>query len=380
MNYFSNLFVCTLLLGLACNSKIEKVYEQSIDGIGLLGTQAFIWKDTSRVDSYYGGYRIINAKIWYPVNKVPDEGVQSSYFLFIDKLKGQSEFEEFEKLKTQSITNTVISSSIDKAPLLIFSPSLGGNLSYYTFYAEYFARKGYLVMGVNHLYESDPVLDEAYNVLRSKLTFHDSLKMLKIPDEISADSYREVKGVRQKVLGEDISFALDQILIDPEFGPRIDHEKIGVFGHSIGGAGAIYASMLDNRFKAVIDLDGTPPSLALDQGIDVPFLFIEDLTDYQNHQGYAKMHVRRSNFCEKNRADSWRVLIDGIHHNSFLDINYQLAKSEKEKYNNRKPLMKIFSYMDDFLSYYLLNEQSLLILSEQSSEEMEVIYFNVSSG
>ena len=116
-----------------------------------------------------------------------------------------------------------------------------------------------------------------------------------------------------------------------EFEGRLDLEKIGAFGHSIGGAASIYTSLLDKRIKAVLDIDGTPPTAALESGMTVPFMFIEDLTDYENHEGYKKMHQRRAEFCEINSSESFRILIGGTNHNSFLDINYHSASDENEK-------------------------------------------------
>jgi len=86
----------------------------------------------------------------------------------------------------------------------------------------------------------------------------------------------------------------------------------------------------------------------------VPFLFIEDLTDYENHVGYRKLHKRRAEFCELNSAASWRVLIGGFNHNSFLDINYYLGENEADRLDQKQNLDLVFDYMDRFLDTYLL--------------------------
>jgi dienelactone hydrolase len=287
------------------------------------------------------------------------ESYPTPYLLFSDqlynKLEGWNEedYAAVQNVETNSFVETPIKDDLSEAPVLIFSPSLGGNLSYYTYYAEYFAQRGYIVMGINHLYESEAIVHDG-TIYLGNLQFHDSLKTLEIPEEISAEQYRETKGIRQKVLGQDIQFALNQLLTDSSFGSKIDTGKVGVFGHSIGGAAAIYSSLLDDRINVVIDLDGTPPTVALNKGIDVPFLFLEDLTDYENHQGYAKLHKRRNDFCNLNRADSWRVLIEGFNHNSFLDINYYLAEDANEIESEKEKLDMILGYMNAFLEHYLL--------------------------
>ncbi|HMQ49772.1 MAG TPA: hypothetical protein PKA00_20050 [Saprospiraceae bacterium] len=373
----------TILITLAissCGHLMGNKQKIAADTTLFIGSKQYSWEDTNRLDEYYEETRKVNVQIWYPSNKVTSSSLRTPYLLFGEKLYNQLEgwseadYESVQKVKTASLLDIPIKENLTKAPLLIFSPSLGGNLSYYTYYAEYFAKKGYIVMGINHLYESEAVVanDKVYLANHS---FQDSLKSLKIPDDISAEQYRELMGVRQKVLAQDIQFSLDQLLADERIRSAIDTSKIGIFGHSVGGAGAVYCSILDKRIKVVINLDGTPPSIALNNGIDIPYLFIEDLTDYKYHEGYAIQYKRRSDFCELNRADSWRVLIKGFNHNSFLDINYYLAENTSKSQSEKANLDKIISYMDDFLNHYLLGNDELHIMPFES-ESLEIIGFD----
>ena len=50
----------------------------------------------------------------------------------------------------------------------------------------------------------------------------------------------------------DISFVIDSVLADPEVSPSIDDEKVGVIGHSLGGATAFGASLsLETRDQRI---------------------------------------------------------------------------------------------------------------------------------
>lgn len=298
----------------SCGKLIDSNQNIPLDNFFSIGSQQYCWEDSTRLDEYYGGTRKVNVQVWYPANKVTSNSQRTPYLLFGEKLynylEGWSEedYKSVEKVKTASFIGIPIKDILVKAPLLTFSPSLGGNLSYYTYYAEYFAKKGYIVMGINHLYESEAIVADN-KVYPANHSFQDSLKSLRIPEDITAEQYRESMGARQKILAYDIQFSLNQLLANKSIGSAIDSLRIGIFGHSVGGAGAVYCSILDKRIKAVINLDGTPPSVALNSGIDIPYLFIEDLTNYKSHEGYAIQHKRRSDFCKLNRADSWRVLI-----------------------------------------------------------------------
>jgi dienelactone hydrolase len=374
------IIILITLTNLSYGQTIGNKQKIAFDTALFIGSKQYSWEDTDRQDEYYGETRKVNVQVWYPANKVTSSSLRTPYLLFIkklyNKLEGWSEadYKSIQEVKTASFIDIPIKENLTKAPLLIFSPSLGGNLSYYTYYAEYFAMKGYIVMGINHLYESEAVVVNE-QVYLANHSFQDSLKSLKIPDDISAEQYRELMGIRQKVLAQDIQFSLNKLLADESIISAIDTSKIGIFGHSIGGAGAVYCSILDKRIKVVINLDGTPPSIALNNGIDIPYLFIEDLTDYKNHEGYAIQYKRRSDFCELNRADSWRVLIKGFNHNSFLDINYYLADNSLKAQSEKANLNKVISYMDDFLNHYLLGSDELHIMPIESGD-LEIIRFN----
>lgn len=373
-----------LLLGIlmvmgSCNKGAQN-QKNTPQPIKATGVKQYSWIDASRTDPHYAGQRIINAQVWYPSEKTDRDSIPAPYYFSIEKAHpklenwSEEDFNQVNLVVTKSVMESPLLNHSKKYPLLVFSPSLGGNLSMYTYYAERLAAEGYIVMGINHLYESEYVLDLQEKVILANLSFHDSLKTLQIPEEITAERYREVKGERQKILGLDLIFGLNQLLEEPFFKDYIDKTQIGMYGHSFGGAAAIYASMLDERVKAVIDLDGTPPSVALEQGIDAHFLFIEDLTDYNNHIGYGKLHKRRNDFCELNRSDSWRVLIGGFNHNSFLDINYYLAENETNRLQEERNLNLILKYMNSFLNTYLLKSKQDS-LKPQLTDSLQIFEF-----
>jgi hypothetical protein len=75
---------------------------------------------------------------------------------------------------------------------------------------------------------------------------------------------------------DQLSSALD-LLTSPTLatmaGP-VDTERIAVGGHSIAGAVAVQASLVDPRIAAVFDLDGWLHGPALEVPVDVPALFV----------------------------------------------------------------------------------------------------------
>lgn len=366
--------IISCLLLLSCQSSTPAKAQNDFR----VGTRYFQWEDTQRPDPYYGGKRLINVQVWYPI----DQSLQTSkfkkapYYYQIEKAYKKlnswsaSDVKWAKQIQTQAFVQAPILKG--RYPLIIFSPSLGGNLNQYTYYAEHLAKAGYIVAGVNHLYESEYVINVQNKVFPSNHRFHDSLKTLKIPQQITADKYREVKGLRYEVLGQDLIFCLNQLKKTP-LAQYINFKKIGVWGHSIGGAASISASFKDARFSAVLDLDGTPPSIALRKGIKVPFMFIEDLIDYRNHIGYKKIHQRRRNFCKKNSADAYRIMLANTNHNSFLDINYHTARSNSQRQKALKVLQITLKYMQSFFDRYLKAQP--FELKAQQTKEIEIFTF-----
>lgn len=374
------LAVCALLtVGTGC--------DQGEAGIAsghqiIVGKRSYAWTDTNRVDPYYGGQRIINVQLWYPTQVADTSTLRMAEYLpnielawrELDNWTSQ-DFKEIAAVKTGSRYDAPISVARPNYPVLLFSPSLGGNASYYTYYAEVLARSGYIVVGINHRYESEFVVDEHQEVYPLELRYHDSIEQIPIPAQISADQFRELKSERMKVLGEDLLFCLDQLaaINAAEFQNKLDFNRVGAWGHSIGGAAATYASLQDPRIHAVLNMDGTPPTAGMEQGLEVPFMYLEDLTDYKNHPGYRKQYDRRSSFCEKGKAAAFRVLMADINHNSFMDVNYFLSQDPEEKAKLEKDLQLFLHYLAGFFDHYLRGKP--LDLPPVKTDTLEVIAF-----
>lgn len=354
-----------IVMNCGCEAKADKSANKN-EPIFTIGTTYFTLENPLKKDGYYGGNRLINAQVWYPsVPSNPTDYKASKYYYRIDEVWDQlddwteNDLNLVKNIPTKSLVGAPVLKIEESYPLIILSPSLGGNISMYTYYVEELVNKGYIVVGINHLYESEYAIDSKQKVIPHNPKFHDSLKTLKIPEEITADNYRLVKGVRQKVLGEDIVFLINELEANPsksEIFNRIDFENIGAFGHSIGGAGITYATMMDDRIDAIVNIDGTPPSVALNEGIDIPSMFIEDLTDFENHDGYMKQYQRRKDFSEKNRNDAYRVMLAKADHNSFLDIHVHQVKNDKKKKEALKILQTSSKYMNMFFEKYLQNK------------------------
>ncbi|GIJ40257.1 lipase [Micromonospora andamanensis] len=130
-------------------------------------------------------------------------------------------------------------------PLVVLSPGFSLSRESLTGLAEDLASRGYVVAGVDHPYE-------AWGVEFPDGRVADCLACeLSVPDTAA----RLIEG-----RAADVAFLLDRLT-----GPRpawqgarfIDPTRIGMVGHSIGGASATHALRADRRIDAAVNLDGT---------------------------------------------------------------------------------------------------------------------------
>jgi predicted dienelactone hydrolase len=125
-------------------------------------------------------------------------------------------------------------------------------------------------------------------------------------------------------LVERIGRALDRLkalsIDDPRFQNRIDLTRVGVVGHSFGGAQAAQFCAQDPRCSAGIDLDGRLFSSVVRSGLSVPFMFLlsdhgalKDPIDRQIMDQIQAVYDRQP------RDTRMRAFIRGAHHFTFSD-------------------------------------------------------------
>ena len=95
----------------------------------------------------------------------------------------------------------------------------------------------------------------------------------------------------------DIAFVLDRLArlnasdSSGKFTGRLDMTRVGVFGHSLGGAVAAQFCHEDSRCKAGIDIDGAPHGSVIRDGLAQPFMFL--LSDHGDESDSASVQIER---------------------------------------------------------------------------------------
>jgi len=223
-----------------------------------IGTVSYAWKDDRREELHTpepDDKRELMVQIWYPAS-ADAKGKQAPYVSHPDIFaEGYGAALHMPKLlftsigfaKTYAIEAAALSEQEATYPVLIFSHSLNGTKNQNTFEIEQLVSHGYIVVGIDHTYRS------------TISVFPDGRVVPFVPQESNTIDYLDQ--INEEWV-EDAKFVLDQVeklaKNDPDhrFTDRMDLERIGMFGHSFGGATTTQMLMTDSRIKAAINMDG----------------------------------------------------------------------------------------------------------------------------
>jgi pimeloyl-ACP methyl ester carboxylesterase len=253
--------------------------------------------------------RKIIVQLWYPAG-LGQEGKTAAYR---DPDSSRPLMRYLSLVRTHARIDAPISPVQPTYPVLLFSPAWGGGRTDYTAFYEMLASHGFVVAAMEHMKDLDgPFLG------------------------MNLEQYREA-GALVRRRAEDAAYVLDQLTKRNEGDPdklltgRLDLSRVGILGHSFGGAAAAEACWLDPRFKAGIDVDGDLFGEVADAGTSQPFFF---MFSYALPPSDAELHaadpgVRFTNEMEDldwKRKESWlahrggyELMIRGSLHLNYSD-------------------------------------------------------------
>ncbi len=205
-----------------------------------------------------------------------------------------------QHIRVHAVEDAPIADDRKNFPVLIFSPGLVQMPTDYTGLIEDLASHGYIVAGINPTYFTDVTV------------FADGTEAGHMPVWKRSWNVEDY----YPIWLADFLFVTNQISklnhsVDARFAKRLDLSRLGAFGHSYGGAAAIGACHRDARFKAGIDLDGSPRGGAENNKLKQPFLVLQ--SDQGVHRDRAQVRLA------KNLDSGHLFVIQGAHHAAFTD-------------------------------------------------------------
>jgi dienelactone hydrolase len=231
---------------------------------------------------------------------------------------------DFSRVHAHSLEAPSLAAAQRRYPVLLMRAGLAAEIAGYTSLAEDLASHGYIVVGFDAPYRSTLVV------------FPDGRVIARVPqnnaDLLSGDRQKQLAVRLMQAWSADMSFALDRLeqldASDPSgrFKGRLDLARVGVFGHSLGGATALQFCHDDVRCKAGIDIDGAPLGSAVTDGVKQPFLFL--LSDHSRELKAETAPVMadiRSIYDRLPKNERLWIVLRGAGHFGFVDLTPLLS-------------------------------------------------------
>jgi predicted dienelactone hydrolase len=295
-----------------------------------VGRTTYIWRDETRVNPYApvaGARQDLAVWIWYPA--APTSSTQKSEYLpgyWIRALEQHEGFilarllsRDLTRVETHSWTDAEVSSEQAMYPVIILRAGGGALSSDYTTLAEDLASHGYIVVSLDA--PSRTVITAFPDGrVATRASGGDFDRML------PSSATQHLATQLMSVWIADLKFVLDQLLElnanDPtgRFKGRFDMRKVGIAGHSLGGATAAQFCHDDPRCAAGIDIDGMPFGNVIQDGIHRPFFFL--MSDHSRESGSEPQTVERnieSIYDHVPEGKRWGMTMMGANHFTVSD-------------------------------------------------------------
>ncbi|MEF8847919.1 MAG: hypothetical protein V5A68_02155 [Candidatus Thermoplasmatota archaeon] len=248
--------------------------------------------------------RKLKIQIWYPTEKQNPTIDYMDYQTF-QWLKSRSPIplftipnQAYKYIKTHTVNQAPVSTDQKNYPLILFSPGYDGNPEIYTSLIEDVVSHGFIVLSINHPYISGMTIFPDGEIIKAHPIMNISLPTL-IKDVQFVLNYTEI---------------LNQT--HPLLKGKIDLSRIGMYGHSFGGAATLISCYQDPRIKAGLTLDGVIYKDKIKDDINKPFMimlaensFMETLAD----QLWNNLSQR-----------AYKISIRGSTHYAFTDVGILL--------------------------------------------------------
>jgi predicted dienelactone hydrolase len=362
-----------------------------------VGRITYVWSDPTHLDALApqpGTKRELLAWIWYPAaprqpSRTVDDYLPDPWRTALKRQSGalltQFLTRDLSRVRTHSIRDAEVSPQQRSYPVVFMRAGLAALTTDYTTLAEDLASHGYVVVGFDAPYRSFVVV------------FPDGRVIARTPennaDLVSGPQQEQLANKLLQAWSADMRFALDQLerlnTSDPSgrFLGRLDMQRIGVFGHSLGGATALQFCHDDSRCKAGIDVDGAPLGSVVADGVTQPFMFL--LSDHKGESSAGQPEAIRQaganihSIYDRLPGDRrWMLMIRGASHYRFSDDGAMLKSPlmmrvlravGAVRLDGRRQVALTAHYISTFFDVYLKGVPASQLKSQPEYPEIEYV-------
>jgi dienelactone hydrolase len=389
-----------VLLGLLWLDHTRETTLPTPTGSFAVGRTTYVWSDAAQLDPLApqpGTRRELLAWIWYPAapprpSQTVDDYLPAPWRTAIQRHGGvlltQLLTRDLSRVRAHSIRDAEVSPQHPSYPVILMRAGLAALTTDYTALAEDLASHGYVVVGFDAPYRTIVVVLPDGRVIE-RAPQNDA-------DLLSGAQQEQLANKLVQTWSADMGFALDQLeklnTSDPpgSFLGRLDMQRVGVFGHSLGGATALQFCHDDSRCKAGIDVDGAPLGSVIAEGVTQPFMFL--LSDHRGEsdsdasQPEAIRHAGANIHSIYDRLPSDRrlmIVIRGAGHYMFSDDGAMLKSPLVMRVmrslgivplDGRRQVAVTEHYISTFFDVYLKATPASKLQSQPEYPEIEYVH------
>jgi dienelactone hydrolase len=392
------LVAIAVLLGLMWLDHTRETALPTPTGPFAVGRTTYVWSDPAHLDRTApqpGTKRELLAWIWFPAaprqqSQTFDDYLPAPWRTALERQSGAllTNFltRDLSRVRAHSIRDAELSPRNRSYPLVLMRAGLAALTTDYTTLAEDLASHGYVVVGFD-------APDRSFVVV-----FPDGQVIARAPqnnaDLVSGPRQEQLANKLAQAWSADMGFALDQLerlnASDPSgrFLGRLDLQRVGVFGHSLGGATALQFCHDDSRCKAGIDVDGAPLGSVVADGVTQPFMFL--LSDHKGEadagepeairQAGANIHSIYDRLPDDRRL---MIMIRGADHYRFSDDGAMLKSPLMMRVlrtvgvvrlDGRRQVALTAHYISTFFDVYLKGAPAPRLKSQPEYPEIEYLH------
>ena len=346
------LTVVTLAVSIALPLILPVFHFPQPSGPYKIGTLTYHWTDASRPEIFLADPKVrreLMVQIWYPAKTKADS--QGSPYMqeaapltaALARLKSVPElaFEQLKYVTTNAIPSAPVADDKPNFPVLIFLEGAKGFRQMNTFQVEELVSQGYIVVALDQPYTAASVVfpdghqASGLSLNQMRTLIHQSYAPAEQAPVLNGQTLE--KGIIP-YLAQDVVFTLNQLMglnrADSKgiLAGRLDLNRAGTFGVSLGGIVVGEACRIEPRLRACLVMDATMPSDVVKAGLQQPVMWITRDAETMRLErrragGWSEAEISqhqttmRATF-EKAHAEAYFVQVPGMFHLNLTDVPY----------------------------------------------------------
>jgi predicted dienelactone hydrolase len=295
-----------------------------------IGTLTYHWVDPDRREIFSAdpnARRELIVQIWYPATG-DRSSPRAPYLENPEVLTPTARlihlpgfiFGHLKDVTTNAIPSAPVADDEPTYPVLIFLSGRGGYRQSNTFQVEDLVSHGYVVAGLDQPYAAGGVVFPDGRLVAMDPRLYD-------PAHPGHSAYLD--GVLP-FLAQDVTFTLDRLAALNQADPngiltgRLDLQREGIFGVSLGGIVTGEACLHEPRLRACLVMDAFMPADVVQAGLEQPAMWLSRDAPTMQREGWTQADVDETQTTMRAvyarlTGDGYLVLVPGMFHLNFTD-------------------------------------------------------------